>query len=237
MSMIQDIPGYMSKVHYLFGNHQNYIITTEKFLYDLEKVKTTEAIAVHNGEEQEVIRTEITNVDTLNHYPHIYRNSLFITISSTLEVLLYELCNRINIEMKLQNPFRSGKDTLTRACRYMKQAGFKFPEDERLWHQMSDLNKIRNCMVHHQGNISEDRENLLLISKRYPSITHNKIDLINELLQQSGATLQSMSDFEFEPEFIFLKKDFCSEVIEIYKRFFERLFSINSINNQEARKD
>ena len=89
------------------------------------------------------------------NYPYILRNSFFVTIYSTHEIMLNNVCERIEKWECLNSSLKElrGKG-ISRARMYLvKVAGVNFPNTKE-WQEIITYNKLRNCIVHRGGGIA-----------------------------------------------------------------------------------
>ena len=89
-----------------------------------------------------------------------FRYSVLVTFYSILEGALNDLCNQMRhlkkLELKLDDLKGSGVE---RAELYLRKACLiDFPGKSGEWNEILELNKLRNCIVHTQGNILEAKK-------------------------------------------------------------------------------
>lgn len=100
-----------------------------------------------------------------------YRKSTLVSLYSLLENSLANLCKKIHILRKYPDPPKgNGIDS---SKRYLKEyTKIDFSDLDSEWKHLNDLKKIRDCIVHCEGNInlSRDYEQLQSIIKRRPDI-------------------------------------------------------------------
>jgi len=85
------------------------------------------------------------------------RYSIVVTIYSTLETTLNDLCNYLKRSKKLLLELNEVKgDGIMRAKLYLEKGCLiNFPKDSREWKEIEKFNAIRNCIVHAEGNVEE----------------------------------------------------------------------------------
>lgn len=235
MSITSRDQDHKDRIDYNFTNLKKYIEMTEGFLSGLEKIRSKPVTVTINGETHEGYTHEYTNVIEMNVYPSTYRSSLLITICSTLESNLLEICKDVQHERYLQQELDTRNGMLGAVKNYfIRTSGLSFPNLDPVWNKMHEINSIRNCVVHNNGKIWDEVTNrgkhrtLMNACTSFNSITHKKIDVINELIEESHEGLKITSPInKFTPEYVFFKKTFCGEVIGIYEDFFDKLFKCN----------
>jgi hypothetical protein len=133
------------------------------------------------------------------------RYSVLVTIYTILEMALNDLCNqlrRINeLAVELDDLTGAGID---RAKRYLKKVcQIDFPDQSREWNEINKLNKIRNCIVHTQGNILEAK---------------NTEELKNIVTNTKGLSIERDRYIKIEPSYIEknekLVRDFLTEIFD-----------------------
>ena len=92
-------------------------------------------------------------------YLKTFRYSIIVTIYSLLEISLNDLCHYLCNSKKLSLSLEELRgDGIERAKLYLTKAcSIDFPESNNEWNEILKLNKIRNCIVHAQGDILHDK--------------------------------------------------------------------------------
>src|SRR3972149_3640003 len=90
-------------------------------------------------------------------FPNILQSSLFLTCYSFLEIELVALCKRLG-QQKGCTPsydeFRKKGSDLQKVHRYLKKvAGVSFPYNTTAWHEIQEWTRIRNVLVHNDGQL------------------------------------------------------------------------------------
>ena len=95
---------------------------------------------------------------TLNFYPNSFRNSFLVQIFSFFEKKLKEIClehYKITETVFSINDLKGNSD-IEKAKKYLtKTCSIKFSELNPEWNFMNDIRKIRNIIVHSQGEINQ----------------------------------------------------------------------------------
>lgn len=86
-------------------------------------------------------------------YPDTIRYAMFVAIYSQFEFYLNETCKELERKHKIK--LSDLKDRgITRANTYLKKVvGFEAPFDRQSWQKVTDLNIVRNWIVHADGTI------------------------------------------------------------------------------------
>ena len=146
---MMELREYAEEIEHYFAQQQKKLL--ERYEREVEKYPAAqEDIAEYLGEEKSRIE-EI--------FLRSFRYSMIIAAHSVLEVLLEDLCRHAQ---RLHHQTKSvrdlGNDGIARAKRYLKTiAKISFPENTNAWQQIEKSLKIRNCIVHTQGNIKKTR--------------------------------------------------------------------------------
>jgi len=139
----------------------------------------------------------------------IFRNSTLVSIYSFLEHelnhLCKHLCSRNNYAVKLGD-LRGGG--IIRAKNYLqKLAQMDFSSLKSEWSDLLDFNKIRNCIVHCEGNIkiSGDHKHLQTIISKNPDLDlqHDRyikpsMEYLDDTITYTGIFLSKVYDLAFK---------------------------------------
>lgn len=92
-------------------------------------------------------------------FPPIFRYTAATTLYSLLESSIAILCQEIkrskNCELEVNDMRGNG---IEQARLYLEKVhGVKFPENTHGWNEIQKLNRIRNCIVHAEGNIQRTK--------------------------------------------------------------------------------
>ncbi|GGH46492.1 hypothetical protein Q9R46_16190 [Paenibacillus sp. RRE4] len=224
----------LEHLKYALMKLDSYAKTTEGFISNADIVEIQTGTLLINGkEEREYIKPIIKNVEILNIFPHISRSSLFITICSTFEKCLYEIVGYISEQKNVT--YNRNKNThlslLERFELFMKEeAGAVLPTGANR-DRILDLNKIRNCIVHNDGNIWEEeskRAELISIISPDPTIEYSLMEVINEVLGEKNVHLSPIIKLtDADAQKFFLLKNFCFDVIDTYIKYIDEFFTLN----------
>lgn len=128
-------------------------------------------------------------------YPNTFNNSTLLSIYSFFENHLKQICIRVQqIKTKaISVDDLAGRDLIDRSRQYLiKAAGADLSGMDKLWNEIRNTQKIRNCIVHNNSNIIKDRAKPINKQELYPIIRTNKYLRLNE---ETGNF--SISDEEF----------------------------------------
>ena len=134
----------------------------------------------------------------LQHFPNIHRRSALITFYSFLEDSLYSLCSRFKNELDPKISLNDLKgDGVKKYKTYLeKVVGLDLTEFNSVWGKITNIQKIRNVIVHEGGYVKEDNEAVMNCIKYTPNVL---------LISQS----------------IVLENEFLQYVLDILKKYFE----------------
>lgn len=97
-------------------------------------------------------------------YPDTIRFALFVAIYSQFEFYLNETCKELELKHALKLSDLRDKG-ITRANLYLKKvAGLDTPFTPQSWQKLTDLNTVRNWIVHAGGLVSP-KENISVIDR------------------------------------------------------------------------
>jgi hypothetical protein len=155
----------------------------------------------HPDIETNIWATLETNFDSVTQYPTVLRESLFTAICSFAEGELNGICDW---ERKERNLTLAPRDLtgqgIERARNYLvKVVGINPTEPE--WEGLANYQKLRNCLVHSQGDLAECKNARYLRETYIPT---------QKYLSLSGNR-------------VILERGFCEEVIANIHVFFEKL--------------
>ena len=99
--------------------------------------------------------------DLKNLYPNMVWSSIFLTIYSTFEHTLNEICkslqNKNGNNIYLKDLKHKG---ITRSQFYLKKViQIKFPDETKEWAFIKNSNEVRNCIIHEAGNFHDCNKN------------------------------------------------------------------------------
>lgn len=145
--------------------------TDSKNIYDPKKHSLVET---ENREEFKEYQTRIRN---LNNY--IYYNSLLLVSYSIFEHCLEDVCLFIDEKNLSQELYKKPeRDILKENYMYLlgKTGLIELPDPEldRCYNEISDANKLRNLIAHHNGNLIKDKDRALEKQVNYKVFNKNK---------------------------------------------------------------
>lgn len=142
------------------------------------------------------------------HFPNLHRRSALLTVWSSFEKELDDLCNeyqkRRSLKIELSDMNGKGID---RSVAYLeKVVGFNVQRDSAEWHEIKIIQRMRNLFVHQNGYFSDtSNKNKELL--RYISTNTNLKVEYNEIIILSG---------------------YLQKVLAIMRKYFELLVDANS---------
>lgn len=228
-----------------FGILKTYISIGENFMSNKERIKNSDITYIDaNGEEQIIPGNKLNDdINVLIFFPYFYRSTLLISICSTFELRLTNLCNRLNLEQNLNKPFKSGQKFLSRVSEYLgDDVGFNLPNSEKIWNKVNDIFKIRNYVVHNHRVIKNTQQELIQIALNARGLTFDPTDVLDELIVNDGFdpffnNVETLNKAYYDKEkvnIIYFKKDYCPDAIETFEKYFYRLYNLNR-NNQQSK--
>lgn len=122
----------------------------------------------------------------LSHFPNMHRQSVLITLYSFLENSLLVLCNRYKkeLELKINLSDINGKGIGKYKKYLVKVVGLDLSEINAVWQHITNIQKIRNVIVHDRGYIKADNEEALNNVRQTPKfeLVANKIEVLDGAL-------------------------------------------------------
>lgn len=212
---------------------KNYATITEDFLKNADVVSNETSMGTINGKPVKFIMNELKNVEILNLFPHISRSSLVITICSTFEKCLYAITDEVLAQKGVEfNRKKSAHLSIfERFELFVQDAASMSLPSEQLRHRIKDLNIIRNCIVHNDGDIWDEqpkRDQLEEIIDKEAFIVYSLMDVIDETLAEKNVIMYTSGDSnEMERKKFFFLKGFCFELIDVYISYLDELFNLN----------
>jgi len=117
-----------------------------------------QALKLAPGDEEFIKRLYVEQQDdAANGYPHILRSSLFTTAYAIFEVFLNSLCKELEAHIAGAGLHDLRGEGIQRARLYLaKVVGVTFPDTDA-WERLVLYGKLRNAMVHSQGDLTDNR--------------------------------------------------------------------------------
>lgn len=114
------------------------------------------------------------------------RHSLFTSTYSLLETFLNDLCSTLKEERKLLIDISdlSGAGIFRAQTYLSKIIHVDFPSSHRSWQRICNYNKLRNCLVHADGQLSNDSNKQLL--KFITGHKHLEMNILAKVQLQEG---------------------------------------------------
>ena len=137
-------------------------------------------------------------------FPRILRNSFLVSAISLLEYEMDMICRRLKEEQQIPITLSDLHGNLLKRVKlYLKLAGLDLLYEDKIWKEITNYLKVRNCIVHNRGLLQGDEEEKALI----PYIKRKKILSEND-----------------ERE-IALTAHFCKEVIQTIRKFTDKVWT------------
>lgn len=100
-----------------------------------------------------------------NHYLNILRKSLTISIWSFYEHQLISFCRKNDPKINFKNSI------IDEARKYIKSdMNIKFPDQDKNWIFLKNVKKVRNCIVHEGGFVTDDSALVNIIRKHLKNV-------------------------------------------------------------------
>ena len=178
-----------------------------KGFYNAKKYKIIECDNISEFEKFQ------STIKGLNNY--IYYNSLILSSYSVFEHSLKLICNFINDHFALSEKFIDNhRDILGNSINYIKRTQFvDFNEKEidRNYMHIKNVNKLRNLIAHHNGNLFKDKSKSL---ENQPNYNLYKSD--KRLIIISNGQLY-IDDSDYISSFVEKSEIFLSLIVEKLK--------------------
>jgi hypothetical protein len=218
---------------YWFFPMVSYLEDIEDYLEEFfENIKTSSAD--HIKEEEETLSSkeldELRGIeqDNINFYEGVYPrmlfNSFMISCFSFLERDLQRHCRRLRAEKQIPISLVDlrGDNVLERSKLYLRLAGLALPCDDATWQELKQFYKIRNCIVHSDGQIPEQLQkdtDFMTYVKREKIAIH--VDIVE-------------NDEQWE---IGLTGQFCRKVADIMGYFLHSIYDLSLHHSDMENKD
>ena len=138
-------------------------------------------------------------------FPSKMRYSFLVLLHIIFETRLLSACNEIsrrrNIDIKekqLKGP------PIERANIFLRRIVHIFPKNQKPWQTLSDLQKVRDCIVHANGKVSESRD-----KKHFEDVFSKDIGVS---VDDSG--------------YLKIERRYCEHSLDATKAFFNDLFTV-----------
>ena len=198
-----------------------YLVELESFFSGLYK-KNDEIVRRHNNGDWAETSVEkpfggfppaeaieaLNKIEDIEIFQDALRDSLFINLFTLIESELKRVCilqreKRSDISLSLSDI--ADKSEIDRCKKYLlKVLKSEFSFSNKEWSNIKNYQILRNCIIHHNGNISN------LDKKR-------KEELIKFINDNSNLSLYK--------DFVFIERGFIEEVIKTIEDFFSNLLS------------
>lgn len=157
---------FSSKINLRLGSVSESI---DEFIACIKRIETekqeqqVQAEEVHEIEIDGELGEELSQLLT-NLQNRVFYNSLLITAYSFLEYALTEYCrmleNYIEADVGPYHSYEKGKG-IDKSKAYLKEAFEINISDQKEWSQLKTYGKVRNLIIHNDGNIITDSEKAL----------------------------------------------------------------------------
>lgn len=98
-------------------------------------------------------------------YLRMHRYSAILASYAYLESSMMKLCNELDLKVSPEPPLKETKGEGIEKCKtyFSRTTGVNFTEINTEWSQVATLNKIRNCIIHADGDSSRMKKRQQLI--------------------------------------------------------------------------
>lgn len=105
-------------------------------------------------------------------FPHIFWKSNFLYAYAVLESSLDQICLNIKLaeEYKIELKDISGTGIRRAALYLQKVANLHAPFQTSTWQKLQDIGKVRNIIIHADGNTDVSNTKILTLSKRFSGV-------------------------------------------------------------------
>ena len=163
---------------------EEYLKTTEKYLLDVATDKGAcldeQANALPSEERNEFYERNIDFYRTYAEtFPMILRNSFLVSAYSLLEHKMAFICKQLQKDKGLPISWKDlNGNTLEQFKKYCNLASLPFSFNNQAWQEIKRYAKVRNCIVHRNGLLSEfeDKEDLIPYLTRKGIISQHTIE-------------------------------------------------------------
>ncbi|BBA70036.1 hypothetical protein [Geobacter sulfurreducens] len=131
---------------------------------DFEKYEATTIKKSPKYRREELEEQLEDEYNVLLSMPVLIRHSLFTSTYSLLEAFLNDLCSEVKKERNLLIDINdlSGAGIFRAQTYLSKILNVEFPSSHRSWQRICNYNKLRNCLVHADGQLSKESNKQLL---------------------------------------------------------------------------
>jgi len=223
----QKVPKKNSKLHLIKGiiseytftklnNLKEYILEIElKFKEDKKRLNKRYYDNINGYGQNKEILDDIIEFYYEDHYKieniflTIFHYTSLVATYSFLESSLHSLCNHLHKMKNLSLELADLKnDGIERAKEYLiKVCHINFPEKSHEWLEIQKLNKVRNCIVHAEGNIEKviskkkicnivkNTPGLKIVNKRFIGV---EVSYLNSVIKNIEEFLSKLYDIAFQ---------------------------------------
>lgn len=145
--------------------------------------------------------------------PNFFRYSCIVLLFLVVENQLGEICEAIKeAQADLPEPPHPEKDIVKEHKKYLTQTGISGLR----WDMIHDLNKVRNCIVHHSGKVKGFRHETYLrqLARREVGIS---------ISGDSDSFQDDLQPLYLENDMLMLEPEYCRQTIRGIRDFFEEL--------------
>ncbi len=187
-----------------WGNISEYITKMEAYLLEAtdQFVASVGEVGENNVGDYQFYRDE---------FPYILRNSFFVSAYSLLEFDIDFICKELKTKKKIPiNLSDLSGDLMKRLKLYFKLAAVEYPFNNKIWEEINNYSKLRNCIVHSNGLLKKD-------DKDYEA-------LIKYVKEKSLAKERYIISDEAAELEIGLTKAFCEEAVDTMEKFIDSAY-------------
>lgn len=153
---------------------------------DFEKYSEKEIKKAPKYRREELEEHHFDEYNVLLSMSVLIRHSLFTSTYSVLETFLNDLCSTLKEERNLVIEINDLNGAgIFRAQTYLsKMIHVSFPSSHRSWQRICNYNRLRNCLVHADGQLSKDSNKQLL--KFINGHKHLELNVLAKVQLQEG---------------------------------------------------
>lgn len=134
----------------------------------------------------------------ISYFPNLQRKSAFLTLYAFLEHELEKLGNKLKRESKLTaHPGDMFGQGVTRSLIYMqKVVGLKIEDNDSRWGRISDLNKLRNIIIHNDGRLLDHQGEKVRDAKVVNQFQKHLVVADDEIILKATFLMEAINRFD-----------------------------------------
>ena len=152
-------------------------------------------------------------------FANFFRYSFIVLLYLIFEDWLYRLCVAVHdIKGYKESPPTPSRDILNTYKNYLVKAGVK--AEGGLWQDISDFNKVRNCIAHNSGCVKRSR-----YEPRLRTMAQKAIGIGISSYENRG----EIEPLYLENDMLIIEPQYCESVVQDIKQLFEKLCDAASL--------